>query len=116
MTPLDEASQLLVVQIELVVAQRHGIEAKLAQQVGIGHPFVEFEVAAALPGIAAVQQQHGLVLGKRLGLICLGHGQQARIPANAGVEGARLLLRIKNVPFYLGIDRIKLGVGIVHMC
>lgn len=89
--PLDEAGQLLVVQIELVVAKSHGIEAELAQQLGIGHPLVELEVAVALPGIAAVQQQ-GLVLGQRIGLIGFRHGQQARITAEAGIEGVRLPL------------------------
>ena len=113
--PLDEAGQLLVIQIELVVAQRHGIEAELAQQLGVGHPLVEFEVATALPGIAAVQQQQGLVLGQRIGLIGFRHGQQARITAKAGIEGVRLPLRGKDLPFDLGIDRIKLGVGVVHV-
>ena len=35
---LDEAGELLVVEIELVVAKGHGVEAELAQQLGVGHP------------------------------------------------------------------------------
>ncbi len=113
--PLDEAGQLLVVQIEFVVAQRHGVEAELAQQLGVGHPLVELEVAAALPGITAVQQQEWLILGQRVGLEGFRHGEQARIAAKAGVEGVGFPLLAKERPLQLGVDRVKLGVGVVHM-
>lgn len=62
-----------------------------------------------------MQQQQGLVLGQRLGLIGFRHGQQARITAKAGIEGVRLPLLGKDLPFDLRIDRIKLGVGVVHV-
>ncbi|MNF63929.1 hypothetical protein D3C84_456470 [compost metagenome] len=114
--PLDEAGQLLVVEIELVVAKGHGIEAELAQQLGIGHPLVELEVAAALPGVAPVQQQQRLVLGECLGLVGFGHGEQAGIAAEAGVEGVGFPLLAEEGPLQLGVDRVELGVGVVHVC
>ena len=82
-----------------MVAKGHGVEAELAQQLGVGHPLVELEVAAALPGIAAVQQQDRLVLGQRIGLEGFRHGEQARIAAEAGVEGVGLPCLPKMGPF-----------------
>lgn len=82
-----------------MVAQRHGIETELAQQLGVGHPLVEFEVAAALPGIAAVQQQQWLILGERFGLIGFHHGEQARIAAKTCVEGVGFPRLPKMGPF-----------------
>ncbi|MNH02510.1 hypothetical protein D3C79_617520 [compost metagenome] len=112
--PLDEAGQLLAVEIELVIAERHGIEAELAQQLGVGHPLVELEVTAALPGVAPVQQQQRLILGERLRLVGLRHGQQPGVAAEAAVEGIRTLLA-KDGSLQLGVDRVELGVGVVHV-
>ena len=80
----QELHQGTVAQIELVVADHHGIGLEQTEQIGVGPPLEAVEIERALEGVAAVKEQTGLA--RRPGLPAQGGepAQDAPIAAALG--------------------------------
>ncbi len=80
----QELHQRTVAQIELVIADHHGVRSQQAQQIGVGPPLEAVEIERALEGVATVQKQTGLARLVRLPAQGVEPGQDTGIAAALG--------------------------------
>ena len=105
----QELHQRAVAQIELVVAEHHGIGGQHGEQVGVGAPFEAVEIERALKGVATVQKQKTLAgccgLGTQL-------GQSGQDPGITAALGAPLTFTDRGEAHWRAIE---VGVAITEM-
>ncbi|MNS39211.1 hypothetical protein D3C72_714840 [compost metagenome] len=101
--------QRAVAEIELMVADHHGIRSQQAEQVGVGPPLEAVEIERPLEGVTPVQQQAGLARGG--GLLAQG-GQPGQDAAVAATLGAPLGLTLRGEAHG---GAIEMGVAVTEV-